>query len=201
MFIWSIWNQHKNSKRNDDLWLPTYMKSKYQTIMGQKKACWTYMWMFLKLWNFIVAYVQKCSQMFIKYFTIFTTHSYASNVFSRVCKSASWSSYLFHIKWLQSKVVYFLCCNPVFCKVSCIYMLLTWHKNYNFPNLWLHLDFQPEKEDIYKKFLQHIYTKYTIIDFWNWELWIGLLFVHLYTCIFVYEFYLRYIIRTQYIIC
>jgi hypothetical protein len=32
-----------------------------------------------------------------------------------------------------------------------IYMLLTWHKNNNFPNLWLGLDFQLEKEYIYNK--------------------------------------------------
>jgi hypothetical protein len=125
MFIWSIWNQHRNSKINDDLWLPTYMKSKYQTIMGQKKACWTSMRVFLRLWNFVV---QKCSQMFTKYVTTFTTHSYASNVFSRACKSASWSSYFFHIGWLQSRAVHFLCHNLIFCKVLCIYMLLTWHK-------------------------------------------------------------------------
>jgi hypothetical protein len=52
-----------------------------------------------------------------------------------------------------------------FCRVACIYMLLTWHKNNNFPNLWLDLDFQLEEEDIYKKILQHISTKYIIMDF------------------------------------
>jgi hypothetical protein len=158
------------------------------------------MWVFLRLCNFIVAYVQKCNQMFTKYVTTFTTHSYASNVFSRVCKSASWSSYFFHIMWLQSKVVHFLWRNPIFCKVWCIYMLLTWHKKYNSSNLWLDLYFQLEEEDIYQKKLQHTYTKYTIIDFWSWKLWIGLLFVPLYTCIFVYEFYLGYVIRTRYMV-
>jgi hypothetical protein len=50
------------------------------------------------------------------------------------------------------------CVTIQFFVVLCIYMLLTWHKNNNFPNLWLDLDFQLEEEDIYKKRLQHIYT-------------------------------------------
>jgi hypothetical protein len=28
------------------------------------------------------------------------------------------------VGWLQGRVVHFLCCNPVFCKMTCIYMLL-----------------------------------------------------------------------------
>ncbi len=42
-------------------------------------------------------------------------------------------------------------------------MLLTWHKNNNFPNLQLDLDCQLEEKDIYKKKLQYIYTKYIVI--------------------------------------
>jgi hypothetical protein len=37
---------------------------------------------------------------------------------------------IFHIStigWLQGRVAHFLCCNPFFCKVVCIYMLLIWH--------------------------------------------------------------------------
>ncbi len=37
--------------------------------------------------------------------------------------------------WLQGMVAHFLHRNPIFCKVVCIYMLLTWHTNNNFPNL------------------------------------------------------------------
>jgi hypothetical protein len=46
-------------------------------------------------------------------------------------------------------MVHFLRHDPVFCKVVCIYMLLTWHKNNNFPNLWLNFDCQFEEQDIY----------------------------------------------------
>ncbi len=67
--------------------------------------------------------------------------------------------------------------------------------------MWLDLDFQLEEEDIYKRKLQHIYIKYIVMDFWSWKIWIGLLFVPLHTCIFVYEFYLGYIMGIQYMIC
>ncbi len=43
-------------------------------------------------------------------------------------------------------------------------MLLTWHKNMNFLNLWLELNCQLEEEGIYKK-MQHIFTKYLVMDF------------------------------------
>jgi hypothetical protein len=105
------------------------------------------------------------------------------------------------VGWLQGRVAHFLRCNLVFCRVACIYMLLTWHTNNNFPNLWLDLDCQLEEKDIYIKQLQHIHTKYIVMDFLSWKIWIGLMFVPLYTCIFVYKFYLGYIIRTQYMIC
>jgi hypothetical protein len=49
--------------------------------------------------------------------------------------------------------------------MACIYMLLTWHKNNNFLNFCVDLNFQLEKENIYKKKLQHIYTKYIVMDF------------------------------------
>jgi hypothetical protein len=48
--------------------------------------------------------------------------------------------------WLQCKVVHFSYHNPSFCKVMCISMLLTWHKNTNSSNLWLDLDCQLEKK-------------------------------------------------------
>jgi hypothetical protein len=67
--------------------------------------------------------------------------------------------------WLQGKVVHFLRHNLVFCKVICFYMLLTWHENNSFQIFWLDLDFQLEEEDIYKTKLQHIYTKYIVMDF------------------------------------
>ncbi len=44
-------------------------------------------------------------------------------------------------------------------------MLLTWHKNNNFLNLWLDINCQLEEEDNYKKKLQHVYTKYIVMDF------------------------------------
>ncbi len=53
------------------------------------------------------------------------------------------------LRWLQGRVAHFLHYNPIFCRVMSIYMLLTWHKNNNFPNLWLDLDYQFEEEDIY----------------------------------------------------
>jgi hypothetical protein len=48
-----------------------------------------------------------------------------------------------------------LCCS------AWIYMLLTWHKNNNFPNFWLDLYCQLEKEDIYKKIATYIYQIYS----------------------------------------
>ncbi len=62
------------------------------------------------------------------------------------------------------------------------------------------LDLQLEEEYIYIYKLQDIYTNYIVMDFWNWKIWTSLLFVPLYTCIFLYEFYLGYIIWTQYMI-
>jgi hypothetical protein len=50
--------------------------------------------------------------------------------------------------WLQGRVVHFLRRNLIFCRVVCIYMLFTWHKDNNFPNLWLDLGCQLEEEDI-----------------------------------------------------
>jgi uncharacterized membrane protein len=67
--------------------------------------------------------------------------------------------------WLQGRVAHFLHYNLFFCRLTCIYMLLAWHKNNNFSNLWLDLNFQLEKEDIYKRKLQCIYTKYIAMDF------------------------------------
>jgi hypothetical protein len=40
-------------------------------------------------------------------------------------------------------------------------MLLTWHKNNNCQNLWLHLDFQFEEEDIYKNIVTYIHKIYS----------------------------------------
>jgi hypothetical protein len=42
--------------------------------------------------------------------------------------------------WLQGRVVHFLCHNPVFCKMLCFYMLLTWHKKNSFQIFSLDLD-------------------------------------------------------------
>jgi hypothetical protein len=44
-------------------------------------------------------------------------------------------------------------------------MLLTWHKNNNFLIFSLDLDFQLEEKDIFLKKMQHIYTKYIVMDF------------------------------------
>ncbi len=38
-------------------------------------------------------------------------------------------------------------------------------ENNNYSNLWLDLDCQLEEEYIYKTKLQHIYTKYIVMDF------------------------------------
>jgi hypothetical protein len=84
------------------------------------------------------------------------------------------------VGWLQGKVVHFLHRNLAFCKVACIYMLLTWHTNNNFPNLWLDLDCQLEKKYIYKK-LQHIHQIYSN-ELLKLKKWTSLLFVPLYTC-------------------
>jgi hypothetical protein len=58
---------------------------------------------------------------------------------------------MYILGWLQGKMVHFLRHNLVFCRMVCIYMSLTWHENINFLNLWLDLDFQLNKEDVYKK--------------------------------------------------
>jgi len=42
------------------------------------------------------------------------------------------------------KVVHFLLHNVIFCKASCIYMLLTCHKINNMPNVLLNFKFQLE---------------------------------------------------------
>jgi hypothetical protein len=40
-------------------------------------------------------------------------------------------------------------------------MLLTWHENNNFSNLWLDLDCQLDKEKIYKKIATYIHQIYS----------------------------------------
>jgi hypothetical protein len=85
--------------------------------------------------------------------------------------------------WLQSKVVHFLCCNLIFCKVACISMLLTWHNNNKISNLWLDLDFQLEEENIYKKNC-NIYTlniKYSTFEVEKY----GLIY---YLCLYIHAF-------------
>ncbi len=95
----------------------------------------------------------------------------------------------------------FLHRNPIFHNVVCINMLLTWHKNNNLPNLWLDSDCQLEDEDIYKNkiatYIHQIYNNGLL----KLKKWNGLLFMPLYTCIFVYKFYLGYIIGFQYMKC
>jgi hypothetical protein len=59
--------------------------------------------------------------------------------------------------WLQGVVAHFLCHNLVFCRVACIYMLLTWYKNNNFPNLWLDLDCELKKKTFLKTFATYIH--------------------------------------------
>ncbi len=93
------------------------------------------------------------------------------------------------------RVAHFLCHNLVFYKMACIYMLLTWNKNNYFPNFWLDLDFQLEKKHIYKQNC-NIYIQIYNSRFLKLKNWTNLLFVLLYTCIFIYEFYFGYIIRT-----
>jgi len=79
------------------------------------------------------------------------------NLVIKIVPSVTWSN---HVGWLQGKVVCFLCCSFFFCKVTCIYMLFTWHTNNNFPNLWLDLDCQLEEIYIYKK-MQYIHQIYS----------------------------------------
>jgi hypothetical protein len=56
---------------------------------------------------------------------------------------------MIEIGWLQGKVTHVLHHNLVFCRMACIYMLITWHKNNNFPNMWLDLNWQLEEKDMY----------------------------------------------------
>jgi len=68
-------------------------------------------------------------------------------------------------------------------------MLLSWHKNNNFLDLWLNLNFQLEQKDIYKKtfvtYIRQIYSNGLL----KLKIWIYFLFMFLYTRNFVYEFY------------
>jgi len=43
-----------------------------------------------------------------------------------------------------------------------------------------------------------IFSKYKVLDLWNWKIWISLLFMAWYKYIFVYEFFLNYFIGIQY---
>jgi len=68
-----------------------------------------------------------------------------------VFKNQQHDSFKHSYGWLQGRVAHFLCHTPIFCTVTCIYMLLTWHKNNNFPNLWLDLDVKLKKKTSIKK--------------------------------------------------
>jgi hypothetical protein len=96
--------------------------------------------------------------------------------------------------WLQGRVIHVFHHNVIFCKVSCIYMLLTCHKINNIPNLWLYLNFELEWKDI---FIKNVCIKYIIMNFWSWKVWISFLSSLLYISTFIYGFYLGYFIRIQ----
>ncbi len=66
------------------------------------------------------------------------------------------------IGWLQGKVTHVLRHNLVFCRMACIYMLKTWHKNNNFPNMWLDLNFHiEEKRHLLNKIVTYIHQIYS----------------------------------------
>jgi hypothetical protein len=65
-------------------------------------------------------------------------------------------SNFYYSRWLQGRVAHFLCHNPIFCRVACIYILLTWHKNNKISNLWLDLDSLKKKTSNKKNY--NIYT-------------------------------------------
>jgi hypothetical protein len=76
-------------------------------------------------------------------------------------------------------------------------MLLTWHKNNNFPNLWLDLHYQLEEENIYKnKYIHQIYNN-GLLKLKNMDWFAICVFIYMH---FVYEFYLEYIMGIQYMI-
>jgi len=90
--------------------------------------------------------------------------------------------------WLQGKVAHFLRHNLIFCKVTCIYMLLTWHKNNNFPKFWLYLYCQLKQKKIYKKNC-NIYTP-KIYNTWllklkNMDWFIVCAFLYMHFCVWI----------------
>jgi hypothetical protein len=88
---------------------------------------------------------------------------------------------------LQGRVVHFLCRSIIFSRVVCVYMLLTWHKNNNFPNLWLDLDYQFEEEDIYKKIATYIHQIYSngFLKLKNMNWFIVCASIHMHFCVWI----------------
>ncbi len=89
--------------------------------------------------------------------------------------------------WLQGRVVHFLRHNSFFCRVACIYMLLTWHKNNNFLNLWLDLDCQLEEKKFYKKIVTYIHQKYSngLLKLKNMDWFVVCASIYMHFCVWI----------------
>jgi hypothetical protein len=90
------------------------------------------------------------------------------------------------VDWVR--VVHFLHRDLIFCRVPCIfYMLLTWHKNNNFPNFWLDLDFQLEEKYIYKKnyniYTPNIYNELLKLKNMEWFVVCAFIYMHAFLCL------------------
>ncbi len=82
-------------------------------------------------------------------------------------------------------MVHFLRDNLIFCRMACIYILLTWHKNNIFPNLWLKLDYQFEEEDIYLKNCIYIHQIYSngLLKLKNMDCFVVYVFIYMHFCV------------------
>jgi hypothetical protein len=73
-------------------------------------------------------------------------------------------------------------------------MLLTWHKNNNFPNLWVDLDFQLEEENILKKIATYIHQIYNngLLKLKNMDWFVVCAFICMHFCVkFLFGIYYK----------
>jgi hypothetical protein len=82
-------------------------------------------------------------------------------------------------RWLQGRVAHFLHRNLVFLQsdvhLHAINMALKKNSKY-----FTRFKLSTWKRKHLLKNLQHIYTKYIVMDFWSWKIWTSLLFLPLY---------------------
>jgi hypothetical protein len=95
---------------------------------------------------------------------------------------------IFKLGWLKGWLTFCVAIH-FFCRVVCIYMILTWHKNNIFPNFWLDLDFKLKEKNIYReKNATYIYQIYNngLLKLKNMDWFAICAFIYMHFCVWIF---------------